>query len=425
MRIRGISLRLHPTWFLVLVLLTSVFARDYQDSLGPEVGSVVVWSVALASALLLFVSVVLHEFGHSFVALSQGVKVRSITLFFLGGVASTESECRTARGEFLMAAAGPAVSLLLGGGLLLARHSASHLSPALGEMAQRLGELNLVLAFFNLLPGLPLDGGRILKALVWQLTGSQRRGVEVANGFGRFLSLLALGLGVMLTLRGLGSGLWLLLLGWLGLGASRSQQQLLLLQRLLTEMRVQDVAKRRFRVLEADDSLRAVSRIRLGQSPPTSAATTTSLSSASMQPGSQADWLLVCDRGRWMGVIDDQPLRELPVQRWEDDRVRDHMRPLSSLPAIAESAPLWQAVLELENEANSRLLVLGPAGLPCGTVERPDLGEAVLARLGVRLPEPLLTKARQQNTYPLGLALGSVARVVAETMETPGKPRTS
>lgn len=427
MRIRGISLRLHPTWFLVLVLLTSVFARDYQDSLGPEVGSVVVWSVALASALLLFVSVVLHEFGHSFVALSQGVKVRSITLFFLGGVASTESECRTARGEFLMAAAGPAVSLLLGGGLLLAKHSASHLSPALGEMTQRLGELNLVLALFNLLPGLPLDGGRILKALVWQLTGSQRRGVEVANGFGRFLSLLALGLGVMLTLRGLGSGLWLLLLGWLGLGASRSQQQLLVLQRLLTEMRVQDVAKRRFRVLEADENLRAVSRIRLAQSPPTgsAAASSASLSSASVQPAGQADWLLVCDRGRWMGVIDDQPLRELPVQRWEDDRVRDHMRPLSTLPSIEESAPLWQAVLELEKDENSRLLVLGPAGLPCGTVERPDLGEAVLARLGVRLPEPLLAKARQQNTYPLGLALGSVARAVAETMEAPGKPRTS
>lgn len=427
MRIRGISLRLHPTWFLVLALLTSVFARDYQDSLGPEAGGAVVWSIALASALLLFLSVVLHEFGHSFVALSQGVKVRSITLFFLGGVANTESECRTARGEFLMAAAGPAVSLLLGGGLLLASHSATHLSPALGEMTQRLGELNLVLALFNLLPGLPLDGGRILKAIVWQLTGSQRRGVEVANGFGRFLSLLALGLGVMLTLRGQGFGLWLLLLGWLGLGASRSQQQLLLLQRLLTEMRVQDVAKRRFRVLEAEETLRAVSRIRLTQASPSPPATTpTSGAGVPAPEGGPADWLLVCDRGRWLGVIDDQPLRELPVQRWDEERVRDHMRPLSSLPSIPENAPLWKAVLGLEQGNHPRLLVLSPAGLPCGTVDPPDLGEAVLSRLGVRVPEPFLAKARQQNTYPLGLALGSVARAVAETAEAvPVKPRTS
>ena len=371
MRIRGISLRLHPTWFLVLALLTSVFARDYRDSLGPEVGAVLVWVIALASALLLFLSVVLHEFGHSFVALSQGVKVRSITLFFLGGVANTESECRTARGEFLMAAAGPAVSLLLGAGLLLARHGAFHLSPALGEMSQRLGELNLVLAFFNLLPGLPLDGGRILKALVWQVTGSQQRGV--------------------------------------------------LLQRLLTEMRVQDVAKRRFRVLEADESLRAVSRIRFAQAPPSSTAIV-----AAAQEGGPADWLLVCHRGRWLGVIDDQPLQELPVQRWDEDRVRDHMRPLSTLPSIPENAPLWQAVLGLEESEQGRLLVLSPAGLPCGTLERPDVGEAVLARLGVRLPEPLLAKARQQNTYPLGLALASVARAVAETAKAgPVKPGTS
>lgn len=425
MRIRGISLRLHPTCFLLLALLTLVFSSEYDNSLGSEVTPALVWAISLASALLLFLSVVLHELGHSLVALHQGVKVRSITLFFLGGVANTESECRTARGEFLMAAAGPAVSLLLGGALLLGQHAASHLWPALGEMAERLGQLNLTLAVFNLLPGLPLDGGRILKACVWQLTGSQRRGVEVANGLGRFLSLLALGLGVILILQRAGLGLWLVLLGWLGLGASRSQQQLLLLERLLAEMRVRDVSKRRFRVLEASDSLRAVSRIRLPAAP-SGGTPSGDLAQVSGQALGQEDWILVCDRGRWKGVIDDQPLRELPVQRWDEDRIRDHMRPLSSLPSIEESAPLWQAVLGLEQGDHARLLVLGPSGLPCGTVERPDLGEAVLARLGVRLPAPLMAKARQQNTYPLGLALAPVARAVAETSEAGSvKPRTS
>lgn len=417
MRIRGISLRLHPTWFLVLVLLTFVFARDYGQALGPGIGTSLLWGLSLVSALLLFLSVVLHEFGHSFVAMSQGVKVRSITLFFLGGVASTESECKTARGEFLMAAAGPAVSLAIAGGLIWASHPASHLSAALGAMTQRLGELNLVLALFNLLPGLPLDGGRILKALVWQATGSQRRGVEVANGVGRFLSLLALGLGVMLMLKGVGFGLWLLLLGWLGLGASRSQQQLLLLERVLGEMRVQDVAKRRFRVLEADDSLRKVSQIRLA--PPT-----TTLANGVQTSEGAPDWLLVCDRGRWRGVIDEQPLQQLPIQRWDTDTVGDHMKPLDTLASIEEEAPLWQAVLRLDEEP--RLLVLGPAGLPSGTIERPDLGEAVLARLGVRLPEPLMARARQQNSYPLGLALEPVARGIAEASKpVPSNPPTS
>jgi Zn-dependent protease len=416
MRICGISLRIHPTWVLVLVLLTSVFERDYQLSLGSQAGGVVVWAVALATVLLLYLSVLLHEFGHSFMALSQGVKVRSITLFFLGGVANTESECRTARGEFLIAAAGPAVSLVLGVGLLAIRHGASHLSPALGQMIQNLGGLNLMLAVFNLLPGLPLDGGRIVKAIVWQVTGSQQKGIDVAHALGRFLALLALALGVFFTLQGARwLGIWLLLLGWLGLGVSRGEKQRSMLQRLLTEMRTRDVAKRRFRVLEADERLRAVSRLRL--SPPPASTIPARGEGASSQETSPADWLLVCDRGRWIGVIDDQPLRELPVQRWDEDRVRDHMRPLSSLPSIPESAPLWQAVLALEQGEQGRLLVLSPAGLPSGTVDRTDLGEAVLSRLGVRVPEPFLAKARQQNTYPLGLSLGAVARAAAETAE--------
>jgi Zn-dependent protease len=427
MRICGISLRVHPTWFLVLVLLTSVFERDYQNSLGPEASGILVWAIALGTVLLLYLSVLLHEFGHSFMALSQGVKVRSITLFFLGGVANTESECRTARGEFLIAAAGPAVSLVLGVGLLGMRHSAAHLAPALGQMTENLGGLNLMLAVFNLLPGLPLDGGRIVKAIVWQLTGSQQRGIDVANALGRVLSLLALGLGVLFTLQGSRwLGIWLLLLGWLGLGVSRGEQQRSMLQRLLMEMRTRDVAKRRFRVLEADERLRAVSRLRLTQAPQsTAAASSTAGTTASSPEATPADWLLVCDRGRWIGVIDDQPLRELPVQRWDEDRVRDHMRPLSTLPSIAESAPLWQAVLALEEGERGRLLVLSPAGLPCGTVDRPDLGEAVLARLGVRVPEPFLAKARQQNAYPLGLSLGSAARAAAETAEAaPATPPT-
>lgn len=425
MRIRGISLRLHPTWFVVLALLTVLFAQEYQQTLGPGSGVLLVWAVALATVLLLFLSVLLHEFGHSFVALSQGVKVRSITLFFLGGVANTESECRTARGEFLMAAAGPAVSLVLGVALLLVQHNAVHLSPALGQMTLRLGGLNLMLALFNLLPGLPLDGGRIVKAIVWQLTGNQQRGVEVANALGRLLSLLALGLGAALTLVGYRGGLWLLLLGWMGLGASRGEQQRLMLQRLLGEMRVRDVAKRRFRVLEATEPLRAVSRIRLSRPPAAASATASTAALSTSTPSTAgglavdglADWLLVCDRGRWTGVIDEDPLRQLPVQRWDDDRVGDHMRPLSSLPAIAENAPLWQAVLALEPAERSRLLVLSPAGLPCGTVDRPDLGEAVLSRLGVRVPEAFLARARQQNAYPFGLALGAVARSMAEAAE--------
>ena len=394
-KIRGIPLRIHPSWFVILALATAAFQQHYSLSLKDPVSATVLWGLGLATAVLLFVSVLLHELGHSLVALAQGVQVRSITLFLLGGVASVERECSTARGALLVAAAGPAVSLVLGLGLLAGTHGASHLSPLLGAMVYQLGSLNLVLGLFNLLPGLPLDGGLIVKALVWQVSGSQRRGVEVANGCGRFLSLMAIGLGAVLLLRGAGlGGAWLMLLGWFGLGASRNQRQMLALQQTLNELKVRDAAGRRFRVLEASGRLRELSQIRLSQT-------------ADIDQG---DWLLVCDRGRWQGVIDDRPLQELPVQRWDSDRIGDHIQPLSSLPSIQESAPLWQAVQQLEDSGRQRLLVLSPAGLPSGTIERPELGEAVLAKLGLRPPQPLLEAARRQGTYPLGLALPQVVR---------------
>ena len=403
----------------MLLLATMAFADQYRVSLAGAVSPTLLWLVAFLTALLLFVSVLLHEMGHSLVALSQGVQVRSITLFLLGGVASVERECSTAMGALFVAAAGPAVSLLLAGLLLGGSHSITHLSPVLGEMVTQLGTLNLVLGLFNLLPGLPLDGGLIVKALVWQATGSQRRGVEVANTCGRLLASLAVAFGALLLLRGAGvGGAWLMLLGWFGLGAVRNQSQLLRLQQLLLDLRVRDVAQRRFRVLEADASLRQLSRLRLqdGEAPLSTAGSAGATNGATpVAVQALPDWVLVCDRGRWQGVIDDAPLRDLPVQRWDGERVSDHLRPLDSLASIDEGAPLWQAVLQLEDQG--RLLVLSPAGLPSGTVEKPEIGEAVLARLGLRLPPPLLSAARRQNSYPLGLALAPVARSMLSSGE--------
>jgi Zn-dependent protease len=410
-KVRGIPVRVQPSWFVILALVTVVMERYYRDLLAPTLGSLPVWPVALLTAVLLFVSVVLHELGHSLVAMAQGVKVRSITLFLFGGIASVERECASARDALLVAAAGPAVSLVLSAALFLVRQGASQLSPVLGQVATDLAVLNLSLGIFNLLPGLPLDGGLILKALVWQVTGSQRRGVEIANASGRFLSWMAIGLGSYSLIRGgsLGAA-WLLLLGWFGLGAARSQQLQLQVQRALRDLSVREVSRRRFRVLEGSSTLRQLSEMRLrefiDQERQTGGGGAAKAEAASDLP----DWLLVCDGGRWKGVIDDRPLQELPVQRWDRERICDHVRPLDSLPSIRETAALWQAALQFEESEAPRLLVLSPAGLPCGTLEKGELAEAVLQRLGLRVPPEILALARRQGAYPPGLNLAQVAR---------------
>ncbi len=392
MRIRGIPLRVHPSWFIILVLFTLAFqqqAARLPDASGSPFLS---WLLGLATALLLFVSVLLHELGHSLVALREGVKVNSITLFLLGGVARVERECSTAMGSFRVAAAGPVVSFALAGLLLASQHAADHANPLLGNLVGQLGILNLVLAVFNLLPGLPLDGGLILKSLVWQFTGSQRRGTQVATATGRFLSLTAIMLGVWLFLRGGGiTGLWLVLLGWFGMGASRSQSQTLALQQLLMSLQVGPCSSKRFRVMEADQSLRRLSQLRLR--------------GAESDDDLLPDWVLVCRSGRWIGYVTDQPLKELSVQHWDRQTVGEHMRPLAELPSLEDSAPLWKAVLALEQSDQGRLLVTGAAGLPSGTLDRSDVGEAVLKGLSLTLPAQLLEASRRRNDYPFGLPL--------------------
>ncbi|HGY5556389.1 MAG TPA: site-2 protease family protein [Prochlorococcus sp.] len=394
MKIRGIPIRLHPSWFVILLLFTWIS----QNQLSLAESSLPVWiswGLGFITALLLFLSVLLHELGHSLVALREGVKVRSITLFFLGGVARVERECSTPMASLRVAAAGPLVSLVLAISFLTAgAHAAGHINPLLANLVEQLGGLNLLLAIFNLLPGLPLDGGLILKALVWQWTGSQRKGVQVATATGRVLSLSAMVIGGWLFFfkGGQISGLWLFTLGWFGLSASRSQTQLLALQKVLRELNVGQAAGRNFRVLEDDQSLRRLSQLRL----------------ASSEEQPPQEWVLVCRSGRWVGYMTDQPLKELPVQQWDRQCLADHMKPIAELPSIDEKAPLWQAVMALEQSEGGRLLVFNIAGLPSGTLDRIDLTEAVLKRLGVRLPAQFVEAARRQNTYPLGMALPQV-----------------
>jgi len=183
--------------------------------------------------------------------------------------------------------------------------------------------------------------------------------------------MLMILLGGVLLWQGWGlNGLLLMLIGWFGLSANRSQTQMLQLQTVLRELKVEAAAGKRFRVLEADQTLRRLSQLRL---------------TASEAEG-PADWVLVCKSGRWVGWIDDQPLKLLPVQQWDQQRLEDHLRPLTELPSIASSAPLVEAVPALEAASQGRLLVMSAAGLPSGTLDRMDVGDAVLKRLGVTLP---------------------------------------
>jgi hypothetical protein len=182
------------------------------------------------------------------------------------------------------------------------------------------------------------------------------------------------------------------------------------LHQVLRDLKVADAASRRFRVMESDQPLRRLSQLRLQDD----------------EAKRGADWVLICRGPHWLGWVDDQPLRDLPVQQWDLQTVGDHLRPLESLPSVADSAPIWQAINVVEASDQGRALVLSPAGLPAGTVDRMDIAEAVLKRLGVRLPPPILDEARRHNRYPMGLVmLPQIVESMAASSEPSDRERAS
>ena len=220
-RLFGIDVRVHPTWFLILLFLTAGLATGFFPSSFPGWSVNAYWAVALTASVLLFASVLVHEFAHALVAQRQGIEVKGVTLFLLGGVASIARDPSSPGREALMAGAGPLTSFVLGAASL-ALFALVPLPEVAAAVFLYLAIANVVLALFNLLPGYPLDGGRVLRALLWRLSGDQRRATRGAAWTGVVFGYGFVALGVVLLLGPSGlSGLWLAFVGWFLVQASR------------------------------------------------------------------------------------------------------------------------------------------------------------------------------------------------------------
>src|SRR5262245_798813 len=218
-RFLGIDIGLHYSWLIIAFLIVFSLAGHFQLT-HPEWGPQVMWSLAAVTALLFFASILVHELAHAVVAKSRGTSVRSITLFALGGVANLEKESPDAKSEFWTAIVGPITSVVIGVFFLgLARAMGGQpefgtASPA-GTALVWLGYINIALAIFNMIPGYPLDGGRVLRAIVWKFTGSMARATRIAASVGQFIAVLFIVLGLFRFFAGAGfGGLWLAFIGW-------------------------------------------------------------------------------------------------------------------------------------------------------------------------------------------------------------------
>src|SRR4051812_1382028 len=218
-RIAGISIGLHYSWFIIAVLIALSLVQHFH-AVDPQWSRTVVWMAAAVTSVLFFVALLLHELAHSLVAKARGLRVRAITLFALGGVSQIESEARDAKSEFWIAIAGPITSAVIGlvllgtawpDGWLVA---GGHATPLISVLVW-LGNINILLAAFNMVPGYPLDGGRVLRALVWSVTHNAERATRLAAKVGQVVAFLFILAGLWRFFVGANfGGLWLAFIGW-------------------------------------------------------------------------------------------------------------------------------------------------------------------------------------------------------------------
>ena len=238
-RIFGVPVYVHFSWVIILGLITWTLATGYFPAHYPDLPASSYWAKGLVASLLFFVSILLHEMGHAVVALRHGIGIRSITLFIFGGVAQMEKDPEDGWTEFKIAAIGPVVSLALAGLFHLAAAT-----PLLGDsgraVARYLALINLVLACFNLVPAFPLDGGRLLRGLLWKQAG-KLGATRIAAGAGTFFAFFLIGSGALSLLRGDGvTGVWYILMGWFLKDAASGAYQGVRLDETLQGVAVRD-----------------------------------------------------------------------------------------------------------------------------------------------------------------------------------------
>lgn len=241
-RIAGIDIDVNVSWIIIVVLLTWSLAIGWFPALYPGWSTATYWLVSLLAALLLFASVLLHELAHSLVARARGLSVKSITLFIFGGVSNIEQEPESPGVEFQMAFVGPLVSILLGAIFFLLLLPLRGVNSPLAAIIGYLALMNIVLGIFNLIPGFPLDGGRVLRSIIWKANGNLQRATRATTLVGQIIAYLLILWGIWQFFSGnLLGGIWIGFIGWFLLVSAQSANSQAMLQSVFRGVTVAQV----------------------------------------------------------------------------------------------------------------------------------------------------------------------------------------
>lgn len=340
-RIAGVKIGIHYSLLLVLALVTWSLAEGFLPDQYRGWATRTYWATGLLSAIMLFVSVLIHELAHSVVAKARGFHVEGITLFLLGGVSNLKIDANKARDEFVIASVGPLTSFGLSAIFWVALQVLSNRDAPVAAVIWYLAVINLLLGAFNLLPAFPLDGGRVLRSIVWAATGSLPRATRIAAFGGRMFGIVLMGLGALqaLLFGNILGGIWIAFVGWfLHKNASGSARETAL-QSSVKGVLVKDVMDTDPVTVGPDVALSEV------------------VFDYFLRRGVRS--LPVCDGESLLGIISVTDIRSVPRERWESLRVRDNMTPLPLKHVGPEDDLLKAMALLGENSIHQAPVLVG------------------------------------------------------------------
>jgi Zn-dependent protease len=369
-RLAGVPITIHYSWLIIATLLTLSLSSHFEAT-NPQWGRAVIWTWSVLAALLFFASIVVHELSHAAVARSRGVPVKGITLFALGGVAQIERDAADARTEFWMGIVGPLTSAVIGAvclGLAAAFGWQAAIEPTQPAVAvlKWLGYINLMLAAFNMIPGFPLDGGRVLRAVLWWKSGSLLRATRTAARLGEVIGMGFIFLGVVQFFLGAGiGGLWIAFIGWFLLNAARDNHQQVEATMALNGLTAGDLMARDCPAVDGRINLREFVEehvIRTGR----------------------RCFLVLEDEYNVVGLVTPDDVKTLPSRRWPFTPVERVMRPLRELRSISSEASASEALQLMLREDVREIPVMRDGHLE-GVLSRGRILNAATTRAELQL----------------------------------------
>jgi Zn-dependent protease/CBS domain-containing protein len=365
-RLGGVQVRIHWSWLVIFALIVWSLAATVFPSQNPDLSDGVHLAMGVVAALLFFASVLLHELGHAWQARREGMEIDDITLWLFGGVAQFKGAFPNPGAEFRIAIAGPLVTLVLGAGFLLA--ALARLPSAVDGVAAWLGYISLSLLVFNLIPALPLDGGRVLRAALWRARGDIGWATRIAADIGRGFGYLFIALGVaMFIVEGSFSGAWLAFIGWFLLQAATAEARYVATDQALAGLQVRDLMARNPVTVDPDLTIGSFMD--------------------EIASSRRFTTYPVIDRnGRPIGLLAFSSVAAVPRSEWDRRRVRESMIPLDKVPLLAETTRAVDALADLSSRPGANRGLVVDNGRLDGLLSITDLARALQAG---RPPRPM------------------------------------